>query len=127
MDGGVADSIPYDIAQQQGFNKIVIVRTRDINYRKKPTSRAVAQLLRRYYPDYPTFVKEAINRPASYNKQVEEINRRSKEKQFFTIAPQHPVKVSRIEGNTKKLLKLYETGKQEANFLLPQLIKYLDR
>lgn len=63
MDGGVADSIPYDIAQQQGFKKIVIVRTRDINYRKKPTSRALAQLLHRYYPEYPTFVKAAINRP----------------------------------------------------------------
>ena len=123
----MADSIPYDIAEQQGFKKIVIVRTRDINYRKKPTSRALAQLLRRYYPDYPVFVKTAIARPAVYNQQVEEINRRSKEKEFFTIAPQHAVKVSRIEGNTKKLAQLYETGKQEAKLILPQLIKYLDR
>ena len=107
MDGGVADSIPYDIAKQQGFKKIVIVRTRDINYRKKPTSRALDRLFHRYYPDYPAFVKAAITRPAVYNQQVEEINRRTKEKEFFTIAPQHPVKVSRIEGNTTKLVKLY--------------------
>lgn len=127
MDGGVADSIPYDIAQQQGFSKIVIVRTRDINYRKKPTSRALAQLLHRYYPDFPIFVKEAIARPAAYNKQVEEVNRLSREKQFFTIAPQQPIKVSRIEGNIKKLEKLYEMGKQETELVLPQLIKYLDR
>ena len=127
MDGGVADSIPYDIAKQQGFKKIVIVRTRDINYRKKPTSRAMDRLFHRYYPDYPAFVKAAITRPAVYNQQVEEINRRTKEKEFFTIAPQHPVKVSRIEGNTKKLVKLYGTGKRETNLILPQLIKYLDR
>lgn len=85
MDGGVADSIPYDIAQQQGFKKIIIVRPRDINYRKKPTSRAL------------------------------------------TLAPQHPVKVSRIEGNTKKLVELYKTGKQEINQVLPQMIKYLEK
>ena len=127
MDGGVADSIPYDIAQQQGFKKIVIVRTRDINYRKKATSRALAQLLHRYYPEYPTFVKAAINRPTAYNQQVEEVNRLTKEKQFFTLAPQHPVKVSRIEGNTKKLVELYETGKQEINQVLPQMIKYLEK
>lgn len=127
MDGGVADSIPYAVAERQGYKKIVIVRTRDINYRKKPTSRALDRLFHRYYPDYSAFVKAAIARPAVYNQQVEEVNRRTKEKEFFTIAPQHPVKVSRIEGNTKKLVKLYETGKQEANLILPQLIKYLDR
>ena len=127
LDGGIADSIPYDIAQQQGFTKIVVVRTRDSTYRKKPTSRAIARLYHRYYPDYPAFVKAAIARPAVYNQQVEEINRRSKEKKFFTIAPQQPVKVSRIEGNTKKLLKLYETGKRETNLLIPQLIRYLDK
>lgn len=123
----VADSIPYDVAERQGYKKIVIVRTRDINYRKKPTSRALDRLFHRYYPDYSAFVKAAIARPAVYNQQVEEVNRRTKEKEFFTIAPQHPVKISRIEDNTKKLVKLYETGKQEANLILPQLIKYLDR
>ena len=44
LDGGIADSIPYDIAQQQGFDKIVVVRTRDAKYRKKPSSRAVKEL-----------------------------------------------------------------------------------
>lgn len=127
LDGGVADSIPYDIAQQQGYKKIVIVRTRDINYHKKPASRSLTQLLHRYYPDYPLFVKAVINRPTVYNQQVDEINRLTEEKQFFTIAPQHPVKVSRIEGNTKKLVKLYETGKQEANAVLPQLLSYLEQ
>lgn len=34
LDGGIADSIPYDVAQQQGYDKIVIVRTRDTKYRK---------------------------------------------------------------------------------------------
>lgn len=127
LDGGVADSIPYDIAQQQGYKKIVIVRTRDINYHKKPASRSLTQLLHRYYPDYPLFVKAVINRPTVYNQQVDEINRLTEEKQFFTIAPQHPVKVSRIEGNTKKLVKLYETGKQETNAVLPQLLSYLEQ
>lgn len=103
------------------------MRTRDINYRKKPTSRALAQLLHRYYPEYPTFVKAAINRPTVYNQQVEEVNRLTKEQQFFTLAPQYPVKVSRIEGNTKKLVELYKTGKQEINQVLPQMIKYLEK
>lgn len=35
LDGGVADSIPYDLALQQGFDKMIIVRTRDASFRKK--------------------------------------------------------------------------------------------
>ena len=34
LDGGIADSIPYDLAQQAGFDKIVVVRTRMRDYRK---------------------------------------------------------------------------------------------
>lgn len=127
LDGGVADSIPYDIAQKQGYDKIVIVRTRDLAYRKKPTSKALDRMYHRYYKQYPAFLKAAIKRPAIYNQQVEEINRLSKEKKFFTLAPQKPVKVSRIEGNVKKLQALYETGRQETELLLPQMIKYLTK
>lgn len=29
LDGGIADSIPYDVAQQQGYQKIVVVRTHE--------------------------------------------------------------------------------------------------
>ncbi|WP_267202525.1 patatin-like phospholipase family protein [Limosilactobacillus kribbianus] len=127
LDGGVADSIPYDLAQQQGYDKIVVIRTRDITYRKEPTSRTLASLYERYYGrDYPLFVRAAINRPTVYNHQVEEINRLTKEKKLFTIAPQQPVKVSRIEGNVKKLRQLYETGQREARSILPQMIKYLE-
>lgn len=126
LDGGIADSIPYDIAQQQGYSKIVVVRTRDLAYRKKPTSRALAQMFQRYYKEYPAFVKAAIRRPANYNRQIEEINHLSKEKQLFTLAPQHPVKVSRIEGNVKKLQQLYQTGQKETELALPQLLHYLN-
>lgn len=41
LDGGIADSIPFDVAQEQGYDKIVVVRTRDVSYRKKPSSRPV--------------------------------------------------------------------------------------
>lgn len=125
LDGGIADSIPYDIAQQQGYQKIVVVRTRDVNYRKKPTSKALARMFRQSYKKHPQFVKAAIERPAVYNKQVETINRLTREGRFFTLAPQTPVKISRIEGNTKKLTQLYETGQRETKQRLSAMVQYL--
>lgn len=127
LDGGISDSIPFDIAQQQGFDKIVIVRTRDINYRKKPASAAVDHLYNLVYKDYPEFAQAGINRPLVYNQQIAEINRLVKEGQVFNIAPTKPIKMKRIEGNVKKIRALYEMGRREGEAVIPPLVKYLEK
>lgn len=127
LDGGISDSIPFDIAQQQGFDKIVIVRTRDVNYRKKPASAAVEHLYNLVYKDYPEFAQAGINRPLVYNQQIAEINRLVKEGQVFNIAPMKPIKMKRIEGNVKKIRALYETGRREGEAIVPSLVKYLEK
>lgn len=126
LDGGIADSIPFDVAQEQGYQKIVVVRTRDVSYRKKPSSRPVIELYKHYFSDYPQFANAGIRRPEVYNQQIAQIEHLSRTGQIFNIAPQHPVKVSRVESNVKKIRQLYETGRQEAAKLLPQLIDYLN-
>ncbi len=126
LDGGVADSIPVDIAQKQGFDKIVVVRTRDINYRKKKTSSAVAKMYQHLYRQYPEFIQAGINRPEMYNHQVVTINKMHQRGELFCIAPQTPVTIKRLEGNVKKLDALYEQGQREAHRILPHLITYLE-
>ncbi|MDO4903860.1 MAG: patatin family protein [Limosilactobacillus sp.] len=127
LDGGIANSIPYDIAMEQGFDKIVVVRTRESKYRKKPTNRAEIQLYHRVYKDLPKFAKAAIHRPEMYNHQVSEVNRLANEGKIYNISPKKVVKVKRIEGNVKKIRKLYEQGKKEGEEYLPGLIKYLEK
>lgn len=125
LDGGIADSIPYDVAQQQGYDKIVIVRTRDTKYRKNPSSRAVRELYHRIYKDYPQFAQAGIDRPLVYNHQVATINQLANEGRVYNIAPKSPIKIKRVEGNIKKIRKLYERGKKEGEEYLPGLIRYL--
>ncbi len=36
LDGGLSDSIPVDFAKSLGFDKLIVVLTRPIDYRKKP-------------------------------------------------------------------------------------------
>lgn len=127
LDGGIADSIPYDIALQQGFDKIVVVRTRDAKYRKKPSSRAVKELYHRFYKDYPQFAEAGINRPLVYNRQITELNRLANDGKIFDIVPKKPIKIKRVEGNIRKIRKLYERGKKECEEYLPQMIAYLEK
>lgn len=127
LDGGIADSIPYDVAQKQGFDKIIVVRTQNVAYRKKPTGRAVQELYHRYFKDYPEFADAGIRRPEVYNQQLAQIQHLQKIGQVFNIAPKEPVKVSRVEGNVKKIRQLYQTGRAEAEAILPDLISYLNK
>lgn len=115
LDGGVADSIPYDLAVKAGFDKMVIVRTRDVNFRKKPSYHFEKMMYRRVYKDYPAFIQTGINRPLVYNQQVSGVNDLVDSGKALCIAPQHPVKVSRLEHNTKKLTALYLQGRKDGD------------
>lgn len=127
LDGGIADSIAYDVAQEQGFDKIIVVRTQNVAYRKKPTGRGVRELYHRYFKDYPEFAEVGIRRPEVYNQQIAQIQHLEKIGQVFNIAPKEPVKVSRVEGNVKKIRQLYQTGRAEAEAILPDLLSYLNK
>lgn len=127
LDGGVADSVPYRIAQRQGYDKIVIVRTRQRNYQKAPTPAVLARLYRRHFADYPAFVRTCIDRPLVYNEQVAEINALEQAGQIFVFAPEKPIKVHRLEHNVKKLEALYKRGQATAEHLLPAMTAYLTK
>lgn len=127
LDGGIADSIPTDLAKEQGFDKIVVVRTREATYRKKSSSPLVKALYRRQYKDYPVFAEEGINRPEVYNQRCNEIDAAFANQELYCITPQKPVKVSRFENNVKKLAGFHDEGLLEMEQQLPQLIAYLER
>lgn len=48
LDGGIADSIPVQYALDQGYEKIVVVLTRNRGYRKKEGKMALAKLRNLY-------------------------------------------------------------------------------
>lgn len=127
LDGGVADSIPYRIAQQLGYDKIVIVRTRPRDYQKDPTPALLARLYRRQFADYPAFAQAGIDRPLVYNRQVNEINALERAGQIFVFAPKQAIKVHRLEGNVKKLEALYQRGQDTAERLLSVMHEYLTK
>lgn len=127
LDGGVADSIPYDVAQAQGYDKLVVVRTRPRDYQKDPTPTLLARLYRRHFADYPAFAQAGIDRPLVYNRQVQALNALEEAGRAFVFAPKKAIKVHRLEGNVKKLAALYRLGQDTAEQLLPAMAAYLSK
>ena len=127
LDGGVADSIPYDVAKEQGYKKIVVVRTRPHDYHKKPTPKLLQQMYRHTFKESHRFAETGIKRPEMYNQQVDVVNEKAATGEWFRFSPENMVKVGRLEKNTDKLKALYHQGQQQAEELLPMLQDYLTK
>ena len=126
MDGAVAQSIPLPWALRQGYEKIVLVLTRQAGYRKKPVSPPMAVAYRRVYRKYPQFVQLLQTIPQRYNALQLQIERLERTGRIFVIRPREPVDVSRTERDTEKLRRLYRRGAAEARRRLPELLAYLE-
>ena len=107
LDGGIADSIPVEYAMSQGYEKLVVVLTRNRGYRKKAGSMPLAQAV---YRKYPALQKALSERNAIYNRTMDLIERLEDEGRITVIRPLKPVDVSRMEKYTDKLRALYQEG-----------------
>ncbi len=111
LDGGCTDSIPLKASQRLGFEKNVVILTRDINYRKKPEMKLLSKLL---YRKYPLFCKALLERHEMYNKQVENVINEEKNGNAFVFRPIFPLEVGRMETDSQKIRLVYERGRSDA-------------
>ena len=125
LDGAVAQAIPVDWALEQGFDRMVLVLTREHGYRKPETSRAAALAYERMYRRYPRLVELCKTIPQRYNALQERIDQLERDGRIFVIRPGQPVDVSRTERDVRKLRRLYRRGEAMARQRLPALLEYL--
>ena len=123
LDGGLADSIPVEKMMEMGVDKIIVVLTRTIDYRKKQGKGRMAKIK---YRKYPNFIDTLNNRYLMYNNQVEKIIELEKENKIFVIRPTRKVQVARVERDEERLQEMYDLGVQDCKNKLEELKKYLE-
>ena len=107
LDGGIVDSIPVEYALGQGYDKAVVILTRNKGYRKKASRMPLAKIA---YRKYPALSKALQERNAAYNRTMDLIERLEDEGRITVIRPLKPVEVGRMEKDTAKLRALYQEG-----------------
>ena len=115
LDGGIADSIPVQYAMDQGYEKLVVILTRNKGYRKKNGKMRIPQT---FYRKYPELRKTLTVRNELYNQTMDLIEKLEEEGKITVIRPIKPVEVGRIEKDTAKLTALYREGYLVASELL---------
>ncbi|MCR5686860.1 MAG: patatin family protein [Lachnospiraceae bacterium] len=122
LDGGCSTKIPYDWAVSEGFEKIVVVKTREWEYRRRENG---GRLANRMYRKYPEFVDAMNAAEADFNRMTDELAKLHGEGKIYAIAPSEPVNVSRFEGDMEKLGALYWLGYNDAKAQIGGIKDYL--
>ncbi len=122
-DGGSADSIPLKFFEGLGYEKNVVILTRDINYRKGPDK--MAKLYPILLKKYPGAASSLAARPEMYNEERDYVERKGREGKAFVIVPPEPITIKRMESDPEKLKYVYELGRKTAKQKLADIKAYL--
>lgn len=125
LDGAVADSVPVKWALAEGYDKVIVILTRDKEFRKKKVSNNEKKLYQVAYKKYPNLLKKLYTMPERYNKLREEMDDLEKNGNIYIIRPQKEVTVARLEKDKEKLKALYEDGYNQTLELMPKIEKYI--
>lgn len=124
LDGGISDAIPLRKSIQDGNAKNVVIMTKEIGYRRKPST--MASLIKLRYRKYPKVYELMKNRHNSYNETLDFIADEVRKGTAFLIQPRKSSNVGRIEKDQSKLKALYEEGYAQAKECYEDLIKFLE-
>ena len=125
LDGGLSDSVPIMHSIVDGNRKNVVVLTKEVGYRRKPSSHLGVVRLR--YAKYPKVYELMANRHTAYNQMLDYLEAQVKNGQAFVIRPKKASGVGRIEKDKEKLRLLYEEGYADAEACYEQLKAYLEK
>lgn len=125
MDGGMANAIPIDKALEEGWDKIVVIVTREASYRKDGSDIYNSWIVRVLYQKYKGLMKAIKGRPEKYNNSVDMIDELTKQGKVFLYRPDK-IKLTNGESDPEKLKYYYNVGYKQAEERYDELIKFLN-
>ena len=125
LDGALSDPICVHKAFSEGYKKVVVINTRDADFKRRENPRMRKALFRLFYKKYPHLLKTLHDLPDFYNSLNQEIRDMEEEKKLFVIRPSRKIIIRMVERDARKLMELYMLGRDDAREMLPKLSEYL--
>ena len=119
FDGGIADPLPAEKAYELGAKKIILIRTYEKKFRRKPKlENYIGALLSR---EYPKLRRALLNHDKTYNDALDFINNPPEDCEIIQLCPPKKLKSKRDSKNIEVLKGDYEIGKKVAEKYLKRL------
>ena len=115
-------SMPFRAAEKLGFDRVVVILTRDKSYVKKPMNPKPIDL---WYKHYPALAEQLKNRHNVYNNALRELLNREQQGKAWVLHPSQPIEIGRLERRSDKLQAVYDLGPGDAQAARGSLRTYL--
>jgi len=115
FDGSISDPIPIEKCIEAGCDKIIIILTRPVNYRKNDGNKKI--LYRNIKKNYPKFYNVLINRCEIYNNKLDMILDKYNDKKILIISPEETSGLKTLTKDYKKLEELYNDGYKKGKII----------
>lgn len=125
LDGGCSVKIPYQWALDQGFEKILVIRTRPEYFRSSEEGDATEELADRIYRNHPKLADLLKGQGQRYNADCDRLEALTQEGKLMQLCPSGSIAVSTLEGDMEKLGALYLLGRCDAMIHLQEIREYL--
>jgi len=122
LDGAVADSIPVLAFQEMGYQRNIVILTREDGFVKKAEMPWLAKLA---YRKYPKFVKALQNRHTMYNDTLVKLKETEQEGTVLVIRPAASLNIGRLESNPEKIQEIYDIGYQDGIKMAEKVKEFL--
>lgn len=127
LDAGISKMIPIEEAIKDGCDKHIIITTKPGDYVRKPSNKAVVEIMRLRYADCPNIAKDYEIRHRNYYIQISSIKNLVEEGKALYIYPSKSSKVSRLGGSQEELAELYELGRSDMEARKDEIFKLLGK
>ena len=123
LDGGFGDSIPVMKALEDGYDKIIVICTRDKEFQCKPYS--LMNLYKLRYRKYPEMLNTFKTRYMKYNVTRDIIEDLEEKGIVKAIYPSEVLHVGNLEKDMSVVDHVYEVGYKDGLELVKEVKKFL--
>ena len=109
LDGGVADSIPLEYFERQGYDRNVVVLTQPQGYQKKHNR--LMPFMRMALRKYPNMIKAMDTRHLMYNRQLEYVAEAERQGRCLVIRPDGPIPIGHVSHDAHRMQYVYDLGR----------------
>lgn len=107
-DGGMYNTNPIDRAVELGYEKFVVVLTRNKGYRRENSD--ASEIVKAGLKDFPKFLETISLEKERYNNSLNLIDKLESEGKAFVYAPVNELKFKSFTTNIQDVVELYEEG-----------------
>lgn len=126
LDGGTGLHLPLGFLKEHPeYDRVVVVLTRRLDYRKSPLGGAMKRLASRLYRNYPKLLENILNEADIYAAEREELARMEKAGRVLVIQPEEELPIGRLERDMEKLKNGYAMGRRDGEACWEQVQNYL--